>query len=270
MKFEDDEGRAQWHLGTMIDPLPQAPLHRVLRWILDHLNAGCARFIGDGDDPPAHSVVLGQMASFDASAAEAVKEVTERSLAVQIAGHFAAARERGVKPEHEDLAEKAKRLMNENGTMNTDFHYAYQLVDILERINGKTFVFDAPPIVGRAEPQTMDLLQEATRCYLFGLHRACVAVCRTVLEDSLKQRVPWQSLLEEGMQGGEAGDLERWINAAVRARVLPTELGGTAHDIRRRANDVLHKADRDVADPWQLLLDTRTIVDAIHVRPKKK
>ena len=262
----EDEGRGQWHLGEMINPLPQSPLHSVLRWILDHLNAGCARFIGDGEEPPAHSVVLGQMASTDASAEDAVKEVAERFLAVNIAGLFATARERGVEPEAEDLADKVKRLANENGRMNTDFHYAYELVGILERIRGKTFVFDAPPIVGRAEPQTMDLLQEATRCYLFGLHRACVAVCRTALEDSLKQRIPWEIWNAVGIHGG---DLQRCITAAARTGVLPPELTGTAHDIRRRANDVLHQADGDVEDPWQLLLDTRTIVDAVHARPAK-
>ena len=72
------------------------------------------------------------------------------------------------------------------------------------------------------------------------------------------------------MQGGKAGELEKLINAAVRARVLSRELSRTAHDIRQRANDVLHKADRDVPDPWQLLLDTRTIVKVIHTRPQKR
>lgn len=209
------------------------------------------------------------MASTDASDEEAYKDYMARRLAVNIAGVFAVARERGVESKHQDLSEKVKRLANENGRMNTDFYYAYELVGILKRIRDKTFVFDAPPIVGRAEPQTMDLLQEATRCYLFGLHRACVAVCRTALEDSLKQRVPWQRWIEEGMQGGKAGELERWINAAVRAGVLPSELSQTAHDIRRRANGVLHKAALEVPDPWQLLLDTRTIVDAVHARPGK-
>ena len=142
-----DEGRGQWHLGEMIDPLPQAPLHSVLRWILDHLNAGCASFIGDGDDQPAHSVVLGQMASSDAtSSEEAVKEVTKRLLAVNFAGIFAKARERGVEPEYEELVEKATRQTTENGKMNTEFHYAYELVKILELISDKTFVFEAPPI----------------------------------------------------------------------------------------------------------------------------
>ena len=264
------EGRGWWPYSERIDSPPQTPLYSVLRWILNQLNRGCAEFIGEGDNPSAHTVVLGQRAAYYSSVKEASEEAQKRSLAVNFAGIFAKARERGVEPEYEELVKKAVRSASENAKMNTEFHYAFELVDILERISDKTFVFDAPPIMGRAEPQTLDLLQEATRCYLFGLHRACVAVCRTALEDSLKQRVPSTRLLEEGMQGGKAGELEKLINAAVRARVLPRELSRTAHDIRQRANDVLHKADRDVPDPWQLLLDTRTIVKAIHTRPQKR
>ena len=196
------EGRGWWPYSERIDSPPQTPLYSVLRWILNQLNMGCAEFIGEGDNPSAHTVVLGQRAAYYSSAKEASEEAQKRSLAVNFAGIFAKARERGIEPEYEELVEKAVRLATENAKMNTEFHYAFELVDILERISDKTFVFDAPPIKGRAEPQTLDLLQEATRCYLFGLHRACVAVCRTALEDSLKQRVPSTRLLEEGMQGG--------------------------------------------------------------------
>ena len=211
--------------------------------------------------------VRGPGAAYHSSAKEASEEAQRRSLAVNFAGIFAKARERGVEPEYEELVEKATRQTTENGKMNTEFHYAYELVKILELISNKTFVFEAPPIMGKAASQTLDLLQEATRCYLFGLHRACVAVCRTVLEDSLKQRVPPSSLMEEAMQGGEAGALKRLINAAVRARVLPKDLSDKAHNIRKQANDVLHQADRNVPDSWNLLLDTRTIVEEVHTRP---
>ncbi len=266
MTFESGE-QGWWPRGET-DPLPQGRLHRVLRWILDQMNAGCVQFIGDGGAQPAHTVVIGKGAAFYASAEEAAEEVQKRLLAVNIAGVFATARERGVEPEHRELTEKVRRLSDEGGAMNTDFHYAYQLVDILERISTKTFVFEAPPIVGWAERQTMDLLQEATRCYLFGLYRACVAVCRTALEDSLNQRVPPSSLMEERMQSGEPDGLKPLIDAAVRAGVLPKELRGMAHGIRQKANAVLHHADHDVGNPWELLLRTRTIVEKVHTRSR--
>ncbi len=68
----------------------------------------------------------------------------------------------------------------------------------------------------------------------------------------------------------EAGKLQLLIEAAVRSGVLPTELSGVAHEIRQRANVVLHHADREVPDPWQLLLHTRTIAEKVHARPAKR
>ena len=269
MTFEYEKGAGWWLNSQRIHSLPQTPLYSVLRWILDQLNTASVEFIAEeGDDSPAHTVVLGRGAAHYASAAEAAEEIHKRSLAVSLAGVYASARERGVEPEHKEDHENAMRLANENAKMNTGFHYAYELVKILERISKQTFVFNAPPIAGRAAPQTLDLLQEATRCYLFGLHRACVAVCRTALEDSLRQRVPPQTLMEEEIS--ETGELLRLINAAARAQVLPAELRDIAHGIRKRANDALHKAERDVPDPWQLLLDTRTIVEKVHTSPRKR
>jgi len=37
-------------------------------------------------------------------------------------------------------------------------------------------------------------LDEATRCYFFGLHTACAVMCRSVLEEALKQKLPAQLL----------------------------------------------------------------------------
>ena len=215
--------------------------------------------------PDVHTVVIGQRAADFETVEEAIEHAQRRSLAVNIAGLLATARERGVEPKYEGLTKKAKISATENFHMNTEFHYAYELVDILENISRHTFVFDAPPIVGRAKPQTLDLLQEATRCFLFGLHRACVAICRAVLEDSLAQRVPETSLMEEKMQSSkEDGELTILINAAVRARVLPPELSSMAHGIRQEANKALHKSDRKVKNSWQIILDTRTIVEKVY------
>ena len=260
MKLEDEDNI--WPDSKTINSPPQEPLYSVLRWILDQINVGCAEFI---DEPHAHTVVIGQRASYYETVKEAIEHAQKRSLAVSSAGVLATARERGVEPKYEGLTKKAKLSATENFHMNTEFHYAYKLVDILENIGRRTFVFDAPPIVGRAEPHTLDLLQEATRCYLFGLHRACVAICRTVLEASLRQRVPESSQMAEKMQSSRKdGELQILINAAVRARVLPQELSSMAHDIRHKANLVLHQADRDVPDLWKLLLDTRTIVEKVY------
>jgi hypothetical protein len=265
---KDEEFESGWwsHPET-IQPLPSAPLHAVLRWILHQLNSGGAEFRGDEDEPPAHTLVLGQEAAHCRSEQAAIELGKNRTLAVNLAGLFAKARERGIEPDYGDLAEMVRRTATDAGRINTDFHYAFELVDILERISKISFVFDAPLIASRAAPHTLDLLQEATRCYLFGLHRACVAACRIALEDSLKQRVPTHELLQERMQaklGERDGELKVMIDAATRIGILKPDLRHKAHRIRLTGNAVLHTPGAKVEDPWQLLLDTRQIVEELH------
>jgi hypothetical protein len=166
-------------------------------------------------------------------------------LAVDIAGLFAKARERGIEPQFSDLARTAHAAMDENGRMNTEFHYAFQLTQILKRIGAHTFVFEAAPVVGKAPKHTLDLLEEATRCFLFGLMRACVAACRAVVEDCLEAQVPTHKILEAGMRDARAGHLERLIDAAKACRVLRPELCLKAHEIRRAANKALHAPEKE-------------------------
>ena len=137
--------------------------------------------VGDPRQPAGMRPARSCTASVDD--AHQVAEVQKRALAVSMAGVFATARERGVDPEHEALAEEVVRLANENGKANTALHYAYKLVDILERISKRTWVFDAPPIVGRAEPQTVARLCRASGC----------SRCRLPCQVSVSEVVPKDS-----------------------------------------------------------------------------
>jgi hypothetical protein len=148
--------------------------------------------------------------------------------------------------------------------MNTEFHYAFQLTEILKRIATHTFVFDAAPVVGKAPSHTLDLLEEATRCFLFGLMRACVAACRAVVEDCLEAQVPEHKVLEAAMRDARAGQLERLIEAARACGVLRPDLCVKAHEIRRAANKALHAPETELPDVWDLLLGARIIVDEVY------
>lgn len=134
------------------------------------------------------------------------------------------------------MLEQVMRPTNEHGRLNTEFHYAFELLEILKRIQELTFVFDAPAFKGVAAAHTADLLQEATRCYLFGLPRACVAACRALLEDGLSQIVPAHEVLNEKWKSGpdaKLGTLFLLINAAIRTEGLQPDLGKKA---AQRAN----------------------------------
>ena len=106
-------------------------------------------------------------------------------------------------PTFRDSAQRSNTAMalannsEDSALLNTELYYAFELIDILKRIRERSFVLEAPPILGRASSLTVSLLGEATRCHLFGFNRACVALCRACLEKSLKDRVPPKEQYQE-------------------------------------------------------------------------
>ena len=127
----------------------------------------------------------------DATRDDVIERSTKRLQALNLSGLFAQTREEGIEPEHVALAEKITSASRGEpaALLNTEFYYAFELIDILKRIRERSFVLEAPPILGRASSLAVSLLGEATRCHLFGFNRACVALCRACLEKSLKDRV---------------------------------------------------------------------------------
>ncbi len=84
-------------------------------------------------------------------------------------------------------------------------------------------------------------LDEATRCYFFGLFTACAVMCRSVLEEAIKQKLP----------AGLAGQVRtRYRNAAtlgnllheVNNNLLLTGIDGEFPALANQVNDVGKKA----------------------------
>lgn len=90
-----------------------------------------------------------------------------RDNALNFAGILAKAQEQGIEPEFVELSERATVIGHSAsaGRMNTEFHYAFELVGILRRIAASTFLFVAPPVMGIASPSVVDQLRESTRCF---------------------------------------------------------------------------------------------------------
>lgn len=88
-------------------------------------------------------------------------------------------------------------------------------------------------------------LEEAYECYQYSLYQACIALCRTVLEYSLKEcledaHIPLR--LDYVRSGGE---LRALIRQARESRILSPGLAAWADEIRMRGNSCVH--DRAVA-----------------------
>ena len=155
--------------------------------------------------------------------------------------------------------------------MNTDFHYAFELVQVLGRISQATFLFEAPAVLGRAESKLIEMLGEATRCLFFGLFRSSAAICRACLEATLESAVDTEELRLEMSSprpdGRKPGKIESLIAVSVRRGVLTEPLGRAAHRVRKTGNDAIHGSRAlDERSTWEVLDITRHIVEHVFTR----
>jgi len=116
---------------------------------------------------------------------DAMEEAKRRLQAIDYAGVFAQSRESGIQPKIAHVSKMATQQMTE-WAEGTEFHYAFELIKVLARLNKKTFNLEAPPITGLAPASVVSYLRESTRCWLYGFHGAPVALSRACLEDTLK------------------------------------------------------------------------------------
>ena len=171
------------------------------------------------------------------------------------AGLFAQSRESGIAPAYAHLSKIVTQQSTDWGHRNTEFHYAFELIKVLARLNKKTFNLEAPPITGLAPASVISYLRESTRCWLYGFHGASVALSRACLENALKERLP----------AGDraASQLESLIDAANRGRLLDDCMAELAHTVRKAANRFLHGQNITEKDSRETLDATRSIVEQI-------
>ena len=264
MTIEVEDDRAWLFDARSCGELPDASLHSVVRWVLEQLHYGCWLVQRD-ENGDGVTLVLGKQAaiSFPAPVPDtAIEHDHRRTLALSLARVFAQAREEGVEPQHVDLAEEARLSATDAAYMNTEFYYAFLLIDLLERIRSKSFVFSCPPIKGPLPPAVSRLLGEATRAYLFACNRSAVALCRALLEASLDAVVDPSKVLQERFNT-KKGELECLINIAMRDGLLTSGSGQQAHQIRKNGNTALHGDGPSDNQCWATLLDMRHIVEEL-------
>jgi hypothetical protein len=165
------------------------PLTVTLRWILEQLNFGNAEWEQDRNGDHV-TLVLGKRSSpQNVTENEVVDHVGKRLNAVGISGILARSRESGTSPtpDYADLVRQTTLEADESGHRNTELYYAFELVKVLGRIAKKIFKLEAP---ATGAPDTVAwYLGEATRCWLYSLHGASIALCRACLEESLKEKL---------------------------------------------------------------------------------
>jgi hypothetical protein len=243
------------YLQRSAGELPETPLFYALNWILEQLNLGNFEVEQDkrGD---VVSLTLGREAAAELeSANNAAEEAGRRLFAVNVAGVMAQGRESGIPPQLAEFSRTVTRESTEWGRRNTEFHYAFEVVKVLARLNKKTFNLEAPPISGVAPASVVSYLKESTRCWLYGFHGASVALSRACLEDALKARV--------AANGSSPTSLEFLIEAAKRRGLLDDCMVEVAHTIRKAGNKFLHGQNITETDSRETLDAIRSLVEYV-------
>ena len=255
------------------DEWPVKNLCKALNWIVQQISFGNFQVEEDGGE--VISVLMGRGVPFEPGempapeVAEKVQELTEqRLLSVSLAGIFARSREQGTEPkykaEHERIAEIVNSGKGDGAYFNTELSYIFQFIDILKRIRKRSFILEAPPIMGRASVGVVDLLGEATRCHLYGFHRACVAICRACMERALKDTIPGSQLRRAEWKPKE-GELQRLMRVARTLDLLDDSHFEMADQVRKQGNSVLHRAPRKLGEEsWEILTKTRGVISHLY------
>ena len=202
-----------------------------MKWLLEQLNFGNFESQRDSDGALVSMTIAKSGAPQDVSEDEVLEHAKRRLLAVNLAEVMAQGRESGIPPGLAQFSKTVKQQSTEWGHRNAEFHYAFELVKVLARLNKKTFNLEAPPITGLAPYGVVSYLRESTRCWLYGFHGASIALSRACVEDSLRSK------LTEDENGS---NLERLIDAARRRGLLDDCMAEVAHTVRRTANRYLH------------------------------
>ncbi len=78
----------------------------------------------------------------------------------------------------------------QNDLLRTAF--AFELLDLVEPAATRAAHLRECVIAAPASHDADRYLDEATRCYFYGLFTACAVMCRSVLEEAIKQKLPAQ------------------------------------------------------------------------------
>jgi hypothetical protein len=244
------------YLRRSAGELPVAPVHSILGWVLEQLNFGHFEKQEDSSGDVV-SMTIGRAAARAPSGDAAIENAQTRLFAVNLNGLTAKARESGVAPEYAHVSKMVTQHSTDWGHRNTEFHYAFELVKVLARLNKKTFNLEAPPITGLAAASVVSYLSESTRCWLYGFHGASVALSRACLEEALKTRLLGQD------ERQYSPTLESLIDRARQRRLLDDCMAGAADMVRVIGNKFLHGQSISEKESREVLDSTRSLVEQI-------
>lgn len=142
-----------------------------------------------------------------------------------------------------------------------DRYYSCQLADRLEHIVERASSLDAVQLHVTSNV-VRDLFQEAHEAYLYGFGVACIALCRSLLDHALKDKLGVQAGANVSLLGKPTDD--SLINRAVTAKLLGGPELVAAKNVARSGNDVMHNVPSLRRGAQEVLEQTRVALNALY------
>ena len=114
-------------------------------------------------------------------------------------------------------------------------------------------------------PTILERLEEAYQCFQYGLYQACLALCRAILEYSLKERLQELRIAPRLDYRRREGELEALIRQAEEEKILSPRLAQSAQEVHKMGNNVLHRRDAATSELcWSTLEKVRYILARLY------
>jgi len=141
-----------------------------------------------------------------------------------------------------------------------DFYTREVVANVQGMVN--RFARLSPVLVGVVPSKNVGAyLREASRCFIYGFFQATIGLCRVALEAGLNKRLEPLSAAVADMN--LYGKIER--AAGDDMRLLSPATASLAHDVRRKANDVLHGEPVQQQNlAFDMLVQTRGILRELY------
>lgn len=136
-----------------------------------------------------------------------------------------------------------------------DRYYSYQLVARLEQIVERASSLE-PVKIRVTNPAVKSLFLQAHEAFLYGFDTASVALCRSLVEHALKDKLP--------PSPGESRELGSFIERASREKLLEGAELESARKVARAGNDVMHNVSNLRKTAQEVLDCSRIVLDKVY------
>jgi len=199
---------------------------------------------------------LGKLAEFQQGAADESQAAWSRIAAVQeLSAKTAALRRTTAAPVNSGDADPKAPLARRNNSEELDRYYSYQLVARLEHIAERASALE-PVQLNVTSEAVKDLFQAAHEVYLYGFDVACIALCRSLIDHALRDRL---SVLP-----GERPALRALIERARRSDLLDESGRHSAEEVEEAGNKAMHNLSNLRRTAREVLACTRRVLNKLY------